>query len=140
MSLVLVDAGSIIAYFDRSDDWHECCSDFIDSFTGQFITTAAVVTEVMWHLRSDYRVQNEFLLRLSMQVFKDESMLPEDYARIAELNKQYSDLPADFADLSLVAVAERMGIDSVVTVDGDFHVYRIRQGHRKVALKNLLPT
>lgn len=140
MTLVLMDAGPIIAYFDRSDEWHASCTRLIDNFTGQFIITAAVATEVMWQLRSDYRVQNEFLLRLSLRVFKDEPLQTEDYARIAELNKQYADLPADFADLSLVAVAERMNINSVVTVDGDFHVYRIRQGHKKVALKNLLPT
>jgi predicted nucleic acid-binding protein len=38
---------------------------------------------------------------------------------------KYSDLPMDFADASLVAVAERMGLSRVFTLDrSDFSVYR----------------
>jgi hypothetical protein len=44
--------------------------------------------------------------------------------RIAELNAQYADLPGDFADLSLIAISERLKIAAIATLDSDFDVYR----------------
>lgn len=139
MALVLIDAGPVIAYFDQSDDWHQNASVFIDSFTGQFVTTEPVVTEVMWQLRADYRVQNEFLLRLSLGVFQREALMPEDYARIAELNLQYADHGADFADLSLIAVSERLDLQNIVSIDKEFDYFRRRRGHKTVPLKRISP-
>jgi uncharacterized protein len=98
--------------------------DFLGSYTGRLITTLACVTEVMWLLASDYRVQNEFLLHLSNQIYECEALQLRDFVRIAELNTQYSDLPADFADLALVAVSERLNISAIATLDKDFDVYR----------------
>ena len=48
-----------------------------------------------------------------------------DLARIAEVLEKYADLPADFADASLVALAERLRVRRIATVDSDFSVYRI---------------
>lgn len=135
----LIDAGPIIAYFDAADDWHEDCSDFIDRFRGQFFTTAPVITEVMWILRSDYRVQNEFLLRVARGLFRDLPLSSQDLTRIAELNERYSNIPADYADLSLVAISERLELDSIVTLDRDFDIYRRRVGQVQRRFKRITP-
>lgn len=42
---------------------------------------------------------------------------PADWIRIAELVAQYRDLPLGTADASVVAAAERLGIDEVATLD-----------------------
>jgi predicted nucleic acid-binding protein len=52
------------------------------------------------------------------------NLVPEDYARIAELNQRYADLPGDFADLTLVALSERLDIAEILSLDSDFDVYR----------------
>lgn len=46
------------------------------------------------------------------------------FARIAELNAQYADLPADFSDLSLVVISERLNVAAIATLDKDFDIYR----------------
>jgi predicted nucleic acid-binding protein len=51
-------------------------------------------------------------------------LLPQDFTRIAELNAQYADLPGDFADLSLIAISERLDISAIATLDSDFDIYR----------------
>ena len=139
MTTALIDAGPLIAYFDKSDEWHEDASGFIDAFIGQFITTTVVITEVMWQLRSDHRVQNEFLRRVFLGLFQDEHLTRQDYLRIIEFSSQYSQQVADFADLSLLALAERLGIGQIVSIDSEFDYYRYRKGHRTVALKRILP-
>ncbi len=51
-----------------------------------------------------------------------------EVARITALMDKYRDVPMDFADASLVAVAERKDLDTIFTVDSDFHIYRIGGG------------
>ena len=56
-----------------------------------------------------------------------------DLERCFELMVQYGDAPMDFADASVVVVAERSGIDRVFTLDRrHFSAYRMRRGHRHV--------
>ena len=40
--------------------------------------------------------------------------------------EKYADRPMDFADATLVVLAEDLDTDLVFTVDNDFNVYRIR--------------
>jgi hypothetical protein len=106
-------------------------------FRGKFVTTTPVITEVMWHLRIDYRVQNQFLLLVSRGLFQNESLTAPDFVRIAELNEQYADLPADFADLSLVAVAERLDIGNIVSLDKEFDIYQRKRGRNLSRFKRV---
>jgi hypothetical protein len=78
----------------------------------------------MWLLSPSTKVQNEFLAALRMNVFQCEHLVPQDYERIQELNIAYQDLPADFTDLSLIAISERLNIPAIATLDKDFNIYR----------------
>lgn len=75
-------------------------------------------------LAANFQVQNEFLRALSLGVFECEHLQLPDFTRIAELNAKYADLPEDFADLALIAISERLEIEAIATLDGDFDVYR----------------
>ena len=66
------------------------------------------------------------LEHVSKGLFEVLPLEPADYSRIAELNVRYKDLPGDFADLSLLAVAERLDISRIASLDRDFDVYRLR--------------
>ncbi|MBX9670691.1 MAG: PIN domain-containing protein [Candidatus Obscuribacterales bacterium] len=130
MPRTLIDAGPLVAYYNAKDDWHSPVCKFLETFKGQFITTAPIITEVMWLLTSALNVQNELLSDLAKQLYLVEHLEPGDFERIAELNKKYSDVPADFADLSLVAVSERLQIAEIASLDSDFDIYR-RLGNKK---------
>jgi hypothetical protein len=123
-SIILVDTGVLVALYDRADRYHNQVIEFLSQYRGQLITTLGCVTEVMWLLASDYRVQNEFLHHLSERIYECEPLQSDDFTRIAELNAQYSDLPADFSDLALVAISERLNVSKIATLDKDFDVYR----------------
>ena len=63
---------------------------------------------------------------------------PQDFSRIAALAAQYRTLRPDFADLALLALAERLKLDRILTLDKkDFMVYRLKNGR---ALRNMLLT
>jgi predicted nucleic acid-binding protein len=124
VKLALIDAGPIVAYYNQADRWHDKVKAFFSIFAGQFVTTEPILTEALWLLQEDQRVQNELLDDVSLELFKVENLQPSDYSRIAALNSKYKDLPADFGDLSLIAISERLNIADIASLDGDFDVYR----------------
>ena len=77
----------------------------------------------MWLLSSNWRTQNELLLDLARELYECVPLLTQDFTRIAELNARYADLPGDFADLSLIAISERLDISAIATFDSDFDIY-----------------
>ncbi|HEY9777319.1 MAG TPA: PIN domain-containing protein [Planktothrix sp.] len=132
----LIDSGPLVAYYSRSDKWHGCARKFFESFRGRLIISEPVVTEVMWLLSTDWRVQNEFLTDLQNELLVIASLIPSDFQCIAELNKKYRDLPGDYADLSVVALSERLGLLNVVSLHSDFDIYR---AYGKKNFKQLFP-
>ncbi len=122
--LILADSGFLFAYYSAQDKYHQQVRSFYETCTSQLVTTPGCITEVMWLLSSNWRTQNEFLLDVAKELYECLPLLPQDFSRIAELNAQYADLPGDFADLSLVAVSERLNLAAIATLDSDFNVYR----------------
>ncbi|HET8680754.1 MAG TPA: PIN domain-containing protein [Micromonosporaceae bacterium] len=50
-------------------------------------------------------------------MFDIEPVHPTDWLRIADLVERYADLPLGAVDASVVACAERLGVDEIATVD-----------------------
>ncbi|MGB2924750.1 MAG: hypothetical protein WBB82_05585 [Limnothrix sp.] len=98
--------------------------DFFGNCRLQLITSEACVTEVMWLLAPHVAVQNDFLEAIAADIFRVIPLTNDDYKRIATLNKDYQDLPGDFADLALVAISERLDVSAIATLDKDFDIYR----------------
>ncbi len=124
INVSLIDAGPLIAYYNGSDRWHSIAKKFMEGYRGQLITSEPIITEVMWNLSSDYRVQNEFLSDLERELYTVASLELTDFKFLSEVNEKYNDLPGDFADLSIFALSTRMHILNIASIDGDFDVYR----------------
>ena len=108
---------------------HGDCESFFDQNAAQLITSPICSVEVLWLLGNlgDPRVlaaQNHLHGAVSRGGINAIKLVPEDYARIAELNQRYADLPGDFADLTLVTLSERLDIADILSLDSDFDVYR----------------
>ncbi|MER6825153.1 PIN domain-containing protein [Streptosporangium sp. NPDC000563] len=71
------------------------------------------------------KVEAGFLRSLRSGIFALVDLTDDDLNRIADLVERYSDLPLGSADASVVAVAERLRIAEVFTLDTrDFSVVR----------------
>lgn len=122
--VIIVDSGILVAYYSVKDRYHQQVRVFFERCTSNLVTTVSCATEVMWLLGQDWRTQNEFLRDLATELYECIQLLPKDFSRITELNERYADLPGDFADLSLIAISERLDIPAIATLDSDFDVYR----------------
>lgn len=122
---LLVDAGPIIAFFNRDDEWHDRIINFYGSCTDELITTLPVLTEAIWNLRGYEKVQNELYRQVEEGAYTLAAVTAPDFKRIAELNSKYKGQKPDLADLSLVVVSERLNIPRILTIDRrDFDIYR----------------
>jgi len=131
---VLVDAGPLIALFDRDDYFHKKIVDFIKDKGFKFVTTTAVITEVSHMLDFDLRAQLDFFEWVMVEGVILHPIEQDDMARIVELTQKYSDRPMDFADATLVVAAEKRGIRQLLSIDSDFDIYRLPG---KVMIENL---
>ena len=132
----VVDSGPLVALFDRDDAHHANALGFLRTFEGELISDLPVVTEVMYLLDFSVQAQVSFLQWLVAGGVTLIDVTAEDLVRTAELLQKYSGLPADFADATLVALAERLGMHEIATVDRDFGIYRLKG---KRALRNVFP-
>jgi len=124
---VLIDTGPLIAFYNQSDHYHRQICQFFDQCHAKLVTTMPCVTEVMWLLSADWRVQNEFVTDLASGLYDAVPLLPLDFARITELNRQYASIPADITSLSLIAVSERLEINAIASFDKEFSHFRQHQ-------------
>jgi predicted nucleic acid-binding protein len=120
---IIVDAGPLIALFDRGDRHHRRAVEFIRNHGTGLVTNLPVLTEASFLLRFSVGAQRDLLwwAHQSLQIDQDTAA---DLPRIIDLLEKYGDLPADFADVSLVALAERLNVSQVASVDRDFAIYR----------------
>lgn len=133
-SLVLIDAGPLIALFDASDRHHQPMLALLRAQPLRFASTLPVLTEVAHMLDFNVNAQLDFFRWVDAQGVILVDIDQSDMARVIALTEKYADRPMDFADASLVIAAEKTGIRSIVSLDADFDVYRVTG---KEALSNL---
>jgi predicted nucleic acid-binding protein len=122
----LLDTGPFVALLDRSEKNHERCLGFFRDYKGRFLTTEAVLTEVVYLLGPAFSLQKpalEFILRGGADLV---AQTPKSLRRATQLMEKYADVPMDFADATLVALAEETGVHRILTLDRrGFSTYRI---------------
>jgi uncharacterized protein len=121
---IIVDAGPLIALFDRNDRHHRRAVEFVRDSSAHLVSNLPVLTEATFVLRFSVEAQRD-LLWWAQQALAIDQETAADLPRIIALLHQYHDLPADFADVSLVALAERLNLRRVASFDRDFLIYRM---------------
>lgn len=123
---VLIDTGAILALLDEGDRWHYRCLETIRQLRFPVLTSEAVLTET-FHLIRRSRTQMEAVWGLHRSgMIALAPVENSELLQIGALMTRYKDRPMDFADATLVYLAERESIQAILTVDQmDFAVYRI---------------
>jgi uncharacterized protein len=126
MSELLIDTGPLLAAFNQRDQHHAFAVGIMRQHNQPFVTSMAVMTEIMYLARARLgsHVQEKLLVMIERGDILVEHTTPNDFARIAKLMHKYQDMPMDFADATLVALAERLGTKRIFTIDSDFLLYR----------------
>ncbi|MFQ5741677.1 MAG: type II toxin-antitoxin system VapC family toxin [Acidobacteriota bacterium] len=126
---VLVDAGPMVAILHRDDRDHQACVEALKRIRVPLLTTWMPVTEAMYLLDFSAEAQSGLLEMIERGGLRLVPVDTDDLPSIRALLRKYRDLPMDFADATLVHVANRDGLRDIFTLDRrDFGVYRLKRG------------
>lgn len=136
--MILVDAGPLIADADHGDADHAVCHGLLASAMEPLLVPSPILAETCYMLdrAGGARLEAQFLRLFTRGYLTLGELAAADLGRMAKLVEQYGDLPLGGADASVVALAERHGITTLMTLDRR-HFSVVRPRH--VGALTLLP-
>lgn len=116
----IADTGFLVAFANRRDIHFPWAFALAEHISEPLLTCEAVLAETAYHLRNSdlvLRFLETGLVRLAFE-------MENHRAELSELARRHADRQPDLADLCLIRMSELNPQLSVITVDGDFRVYR----------------
>lgn len=128
--MLLLDTGPIVAAANTVGPDHTACARLLVAHPGPFIVTGLVVSEASYLLAKYLGPPAEaaLLRALATDRFRVEPLGAADLKRMADLVEQYAELGLGATDASLIAVAERLGLVDIATIDHR-HFTVVRPAH-----------
>jgi predicted nucleic acid-binding protein len=116
--LILVDTSIFVAVANARDNNHDVAMDLLETSSGDLLVLPTVVAETCYMLgRFSSAAGAAFLRDFDDGPLDLTDLSVPDLDRMAELVEQYADFLLGGTDASLVAVAERLGIERIATFD-----------------------
>jgi uncharacterized protein len=127
--LLVVDTSVLLAAADNADPDHASCTRAIQG-PSSLVTTALVIAEAAYLIGRQLGAAAEaaFFRAVAAGEIQVEPITPSDARRIAELIDGYADLGLGGTDASLIAVAERLKLTTIATLDRR-HFSVVRPAH-----------
>lgn len=126
---IILDTVSLVAIADRSDRWHRAVVDYLEAVDDVLILPVTVLPE------ADYLVTRQVGAAAGLAMLRSiaagelqlEPFTRADLERTLQVLVQYADSRIGLVDASIVAIAERLRIERVLTVDqAHFRMFRPR--------------
>ena len=130
----LIDTGVILALVDRNDGWHDACVQAYNHSRLPLLTTEAVLAEVFHLARRKVPDARGVWQLLRSGAIQMSEIAHGELSQIQTLMQDYADCPMDFADATLVHLAARERLGTILTIDhDDFETYRL-PGRKKFTI------
>jgi predicted nucleic acid-binding protein len=135
---IVVDTNVLFAFVNARDKNHHRVTTFITATDDVLLVPATVLSEVDYLITKYLGVRSELALLRDITAgnYRLENLTEDDVSRCIELIDQYDDSDIGLVDASIVAVAERLNITRILTLDHR-HFSLIRPRH--CAYFSLLP-
>jgi predicted nucleic acid-binding protein len=127
LSGILIDSGPLVALLNKRDQFHDVCLAEAKSLRGNFCTSWAVITEAAHLLKREADAVQKLLGWIRSSELRLLLLSHEDADGLAHVLHRYADQNFDFADATLMHLAEREDIQTVFTIDRrHFAVFRTK--------------
>ena len=126
--LAVVDAGPLYAAADADDVDHGPSVQALERGDLRLVVPALAIAEATYFVGRRLGPSPEAAFLRGLADLDVEAPTAEDFERIAELVEQYADFPLGGTDASAVALAERLGARTIITLDRR-HFGAIRPRH-----------
>ncbi|MBD2386961.1 type II toxin-antitoxin system VapC family toxin [Cylindrospermum sp. FACHB-282] len=122
----VADTGFVVALLNRLDTMHSSVTP-VYTQQKQILLPQTVLAEVAYLVgrNAGSATLVAFLKGLSASRFILVHLTDQDVIRVAEILDEYADSRIDFVDASVMAIAERYAIKTILTLDQrDFRLFR----------------
>lgn len=137
MTRVVIDTGPLVALLNRRDRHHAWVRDVLDTVEPPVFTCESVVSEACFLLRRIGDGQDAVLELLSEDVLRIDFRMASELDALRALMKKFANVPMSLADACLVRMTELDPRSQVLTLDGDFRVYR---RNRRQSVPTIIPS
>ena len=124
MKPVLLDTGVIVALLDRSEKFHQGCSEAVRSPEAPLVTCEAVIAESCYLLRNLPGAPEAVIENVVAGIFQVPFQLSREAVGVKQVLRKYRDRAIDLADACLIRMADEFGTADILTLDNDFQIYR----------------
>ena len=130
--MIVVDTGVLYAAADRDDPDHDASVQLLADFPPEaLLVPTTVIAETAWLIESRLGPIAEvaFLRALEQGELTRIDLTTDDWGRVTELVERYADLGLGTVDASIVAIAERLEIGVIATLNRrDFAIVQPSHG------------
>jgi uncharacterized protein len=130
MGSVLLDTGPLIAFLDRRDQYHEWVVEQFGQIVPPLLTCESVLAEACYLAARAGRPAAEPLQLVTRGVIRVAFDLREHAAEVLSLMTRFENVPISLADACLVRMSELISDCTLLTLDGDFRIYRRHRRQR----------
>jgi hypothetical protein len=128
---VLVDSSFLYALFRKADPDHQAVRAIFETVKAEFIIPQVILTEAGWlfNRAGGMPLVSAFLDLLAASKIPLGDLTYDDLQRASALMRQYTGTKLELVDCCIVALAERLEITRVATLDRrDFSIVRTQKG------------
>jgi predicted nucleic acid-binding protein len=123
---LLLDTGGWLNALAGDDPWAAAVEE-----ASELIVPGLVLAEVDYHLRKQRRAMHRLLRDLDAGAYRYEPPTPADLARARELDEKFRKVDLGLVDASIAALAERIGVVRLLTIDSDMVAVRFGPQYRQ---------
>lgn len=120
----LIDAGPLIALFNKRDRYHLHILNFLKGYNSIFWTTWPVLTEASHMFDFSLKAQLNLLEWVNRGGVQIVPLAEKHLNSIIAYSEKFADVPMDLADASLMVASEIIQTTKIVSIDSDFYIYR----------------
>lgn len=117
--MILVDTNILVAVANDRDNLHDTARGLLEATSDDLLVAPTVIAEVCYLLskQAGHGAEVQFLRAFGTGELRLVGLTLADVSRMAELTHRYADLGLGGTDASVVAIAERLGVDRIATFD-----------------------
>ncbi|MCB2213485.1 pilus assembly protein [bacterium] len=123
----ILDAGPLIALLDKRDKYYSWALGELSNHPAT-ITCEAVLTEVVYRIRGHRPAFDSITSLIAKGLIRCTFNFQPNSSYVLDAMKTYENVPMDFADACLMAMSEQNPDSPIITIDGDFRIYRRNNG------------
>jgi len=113
-----------VALLDRSERFHESCAKAIRDLDAPLLTCEAVIAEACYLVRNFPGAAEAVIENVAAGIFQIPFQLSGETAGLRQTLRKYRDRQIDLADACLIRLADQFETPDILTLDGDFKIYR----------------